>query len=162
MLRISSCTQDFSNNPICRMFICERCRQQSFVCSGCDRGQWYCGRECALQARRRNQREARRRYQSTDRGRRMHAERSRQYRARARCVTDQGLPLEPPSTQKPISVSSTTSAAKPNTTHDARPAIVCHFCGRSRSAFVRRDPIRRPRKRTVDARSSLKARIRRV
>ncbi len=70
-----------------RMFVCARCRCQAVVCRSCDRGRIYCGRHCATEARREQQREARRRYQSTDRGRALHVERSRRYRERQR-VTD--------------------------------------------------------------------------
>jgi hypothetical protein len=71
------------------IFLCNCCRRQVVLCSSCDRGQRYCGSDCALDARWRNQREARARYQATPRGRALHAERNRQYRIRRR-VTDQG------------------------------------------------------------------------
>jgi hypothetical protein len=67
-----------------------RCRRQVVICRRYDRGQVYCGPDCALEVRSRNQREARRRYQATGRGRRLHIDRSREYRARGRGVTDQG------------------------------------------------------------------------
>lgn len=77
-----------------RMYLCARCREQAVVCRRCDRGQIYCGKGCATQARRQAQRDASRRYQASDRGRVVHAERSRRYRTRQRdqrgIVTHQG------------------------------------------------------------------------
>ena len=84
------CNSDCEENLHPRLFLCGRCRQQVRICRRCDRGQMYCGRECALEERSGRQREARRRYQASERGRQMHADRSRQYRARRRRVTDQG------------------------------------------------------------------------
>jgi hypothetical protein len=92
----------------------------------------------------------------------MHAERSRQYRARARSVTDQGIALEPTPTEEPISAGSAASAAESNAMFDARPAILCHFCGRSRSAFVRLGPIRRRRRRSLGDQTSRAAPRRRL
>ena len=66
----SGCALSFSS----RLFLCGRCRRQVVICRRCDRGQVYCGPDCALEVRRRNQRDARRRYQATDRGRRMHVD----------------------------------------------------------------------------------------
>ena len=65
-----------------RLFLCGRCRVQVLLCSHCDRGQHYCSRECAGQARRERRREAAERYQRSWRGRMAHAERSRRWRAR--------------------------------------------------------------------------------
>jgi hypothetical protein len=84
------CNSSCEENLRPRLFLCGRCRNQVHICRGCDRGQVYCGRDCALEERRSRQREARRRYQASERGRQMHADRSRQYRARGRRVTDQG------------------------------------------------------------------------
>jgi hypothetical protein len=72
------------------MFLCARCRIQVLLCSGCDRGQIYCGRSCAAQARGQAQREAGRRYQSSRPGRFAHAARAKRYRARCKIVTHQG------------------------------------------------------------------------
>ena len=86
-----------------RLFLCGRCRVQVLLCSHCDRGQHYCGRECAAQARRERRREAAQRYQHSWRGRLAHAARSRRWRARQserraqHCdidiVTHQGCPM---------------------------------------------------------------------
>lgn len=65
-----------------RLYGCARCRQQTVICSHCDRGQIYCTRSCAQTARRIKQREAGRRYQQSHRGRRHHAARMARYRAR--------------------------------------------------------------------------------
>jgi len=65
-----------------RLFLCAACRNQANICSCCDRGQIYCGRGCALRARRQTIRDAGRRYARSQRGRRMHAARMGRYRAR--------------------------------------------------------------------------------
>jgi hypothetical protein len=59
-----------------RLYHCGRCRLQVLICSCCDRGNIYCNKGCAEEARRSAQREAGKRYQSTDRGRRNHAKRA--------------------------------------------------------------------------------------
>jgi hypothetical protein len=89
-----------------RLFLCGRCRAQVLLCSHCDRGQHYCGRECSKLARQERRREAAQRYQRSWRGRLAHAERSRRWRARqaaaaaiqeqsgaAKIVTHQGCPV---------------------------------------------------------------------
>jgi hypothetical protein len=54
------------------------------LCSGCDRGQRYCGRPCSRAARSESRREAAARYQRSRAGRMAHAERSRRWRRRQR------------------------------------------------------------------------------
>lgn len=73
-----------------RLLLCVRCRVQVVLCSRCDRGQVYCGRPCAWQARRERQREAGARYQRSRAGRFAHAARARRYRQRRKIVTHQG------------------------------------------------------------------------
>ncbi len=144
----SGCVADSS----CRLFLCVRCRCQTLVCRRCDRGQVYCGRDCALEARRCNQRGARARYQATVRGREMHAQRSRRYRARHRRVTDQGL-TRPRIADQPAAPAIGSAAA-------VRPAVVitplrrtsCRCCGNHVSDFVRLHPIRRPLRRSRETR----------
>jgi hypothetical protein len=125
------------------VFLCGRCRRQVVICRRCDRGQVYCGPDCALEVRRRNQREARRRYQATDRGRRMHTDRSREYRARGRSVTDQG----PTPSGQPGTGRAAAKAAQPPVRIAAGRMTVCCRCGNPVSAWARRSPIRRPRRR---------------
>jgi hypothetical protein len=72
-----------------RLFYCMRCHAQTLVCSHCDRGQIYCGSECAFAARIQSCRSAEKRYQLTPGGKMKHALRQRRYRARLRKkVTD--------------------------------------------------------------------------
>ena len=145
-----ACSSGCAENTCCRFFVCARCRCQALVCSRCDRGQVYCGRDCALEARRCNQREARRRYQATSRGRNMHAERSRQYRARHRRVTDQGqIPPGMPSLPA-APATSTTVTARPAATIAPSLRTACYYCGTHASAFVRLSPIRRPLRRSIE------------
>ena len=63
-----------------RQFLCARCRKQVVLCSRCDRGNRYCGRACARQARDDARRETAGRYQRSFRGRLAHAARSRRWR----------------------------------------------------------------------------------
>jgi hypothetical protein len=85
-----------------RLFVCAWCGGEVVVCSCCDRGQIYCGVDCAGQARRRTLRGAGRRCQQTRRGRRMHAARMVRYRAKlaqgfvgvAVGMADEGWPRE--------------------------------------------------------------------
>ena len=58
------CSSGCKGSPYPRLFLCLRCRDQVVICSRCDRGQVYCGRECASEVRRSKQRKARRRYQA--------------------------------------------------------------------------------------------------
>lgn len=77
-----------------RLFLCARCRTQVVLCSGCDRGNRYCGRACSRQARDVARREAASRYQRSHRGRAAHAQRTRCWRERA-AVRDEGDDSEP-------------------------------------------------------------------
>ncbi len=52
-----------------RLFRCDDCDRSASICRSCDRGQRYCSRDCARQARLKAHREANRRYQATARGR---------------------------------------------------------------------------------------------
>ena len=65
-----------------RLYLCARCRAQVILCSRCDRGNRYCGRQCRHQAREQARREAAQRYQRSWSGRIAHAQRSRRWRQR--------------------------------------------------------------------------------
>jgi hypothetical protein len=65
-----------------RLYLCARCRVQVILCSRCDRGNRYCGRQCRHQAREQARREAAQRYQRSWGGRIAHAQRSRRWRQR--------------------------------------------------------------------------------
>ena len=80
-----------------REFDCRRCGKRVCVCRPCDRGQEYCGENCAELSRQAYLRVARARYQRTRRGAHLHADRQRRYRARGglrrrtkKMVTDHG------------------------------------------------------------------------
>jgi hypothetical protein len=135
-----SCTSDCASNSTARLFLCNHCGQQVIICRRCDRGQVYCGPDCALEVRRRNQRDAHRRYHATDRGRRMHADRSRKYRARGSRVTDQGLTFSP----QPETARAAAMAAQQPVMIAARRITACDLCGNPVSDRVRLSPIRRP------------------
>jgi hypothetical protein len=147
--QIRSCRFGCEDNQHPRLFLCDRCRQQVLICRRCDRGQVYCGHDCALEVRRSRQREARRRYQASERGRQMHADRSRQYRARRRCVTDQGRKSATKSQQQSEPAHAAATAAQPAIINAVVRASACHRCGRPVSNLVRMAPIRRPRRRRI-------------
>jgi hypothetical protein len=158
LTQVGSCSQDCASSSSSRLFLCNHCRRQVVICRRCDRGQVYCGPDCSLGVRRRNQRDARRRYQATDQGRRMHAERSRKYRARGRRVTDQGLILS----REPKTARAAVMAAQPPVLIAARRVTVCNRCGRPVSDRVRLAPIRRPRRHPTTDRSIRLTRRRRL
>jgi hypothetical protein len=139
-------------DPHSRLFLCALCFCEVRLCSRCDRGQIYCGRDCAQDARRQRQREARARHQATDRGKRMHAERNRRYRARLRSVTDQGSGSAVETAQPTApTVRQTTSRPLPTAAAPGR-GSTCRCCGRPISDFVRLSWLRRPRRRRSGSR----------
>jgi hypothetical protein len=121
---------------VCRLFRCGLCRRQAIVCPPCDRGQHYCSETCAQKARRDRQREARRRHQATPRGRAMHAVRNRRYRARKRCVTDQGPGNECKNTSLP-KLRAINNPSRPLYSREFVELRFCHHCGRAASKFLR-------------------------
>jgi hypothetical protein len=123
--------------PTARLFLCARCRTQVLLCSRCDRGQIYCGGDCAQQARRHAQREAAHRYQASRRGRLMHAARSRRYRARRKIVTHQGSPAA--AADDLLAADSVVAAPlQPAMVGSApRPHWHCHGCGARCAPWVR-------------------------
>ena len=131
-----ACVTHSADELSCRMFLCVRCRAQVLVCRRCDRGQIYCFGACAQDARRDRQREARQRYQATPRGRDMHVARSRRYRARGRCVTDQGPADENKAGSLPASEVHGT-LREPSSSRKSPLQWLCHHCTRSASRFVR-------------------------
>lgn len=149
-----ACVSGCESSLSCRLFLCGRCRRQVLVCRRCDRGQTYCGQNCALDVRRSSQREARRRYQATDRGRRLHADRSRKYRARGRSVTDQGPMPETPPGRQPETPHATAAATELPAMISAARVTACYRCGHPVPDMVRLSPIRRPRRHLIDDRSS--------
>ena len=133
-----------------RLFLCARCHCQVVVCSCCDRGQIYCGSDCAGQARRQTLQDAGKRYQQTHRGRRKHAARMGRFRARRKIVTHHGSP--PPPAGDLLA-----AGAMVISRDDASPAeaprqatTYCHWCDRPclpplRLGFLRRRDHRRGR-----------------
>ena len=124
-----------------RLFYCGRCQVMVCICRRCDRGQIYCGPDCAASARREAQRAAGRRYQQSRPGRFAHAARTRRYRERRKIVTHQGsaepfadavlaaVPEPPP----PDDLAATSTPSR-------RPALeVCCRCHAPASGVVRLD-----------------------
>ena len=130
-----------------REFDCRRCGRRTCVCRPCERGQEYCGEDCAELSRQAYLRVARARYQKTRRGAHLHADRQRRYRSRrasppgttAKIVTDHGSAAA-------LLIGTVVvheKAAHPERTHGpayAPPAVAakrCDFCGTS---FPEPDP----------------------
>lgn len=122
-----------------RLFICARCQRQVIICRDCDRGNIYCSPQCSKAARRDSLRKANQRYQSTFKGKHKHAERQRRYRLRQRAklqkikkVTHQGYlnftPHDSLSLQSDPQFEAVLNRPK---------TIVCHFCHRLCSPFLR-------------------------
>ena len=149
-----------------RLFLCARCRVQVLLCSRCDRGNRYCGRQCRRQAREQARRQAAQRYQRSRRGRMAHAQRSRRWRQRqaqreaardagagsgadAQNVTHQGSPpgmvsaplvawTHDSTTAEPAATAEGPSA--PGDAHSATHAVpcwTCRRCGRKQPEAVR-------------------------
>jgi hypothetical protein len=124
------------DEPVCRFFLCALCRGQAVVCSPCDRGQIYCSGTCAQKSRRDRQREARRRHQATPRGRAMHAIRNRRYRARKRCVTDQG-PANACKNRSLPELRTISDSCQPLSSRNFTELRFCLYCGCAASKFLR-------------------------
>ena len=123
--------------PVARLYLCARCRRQVVICSPCDRGQRYCGKDCAGTARDESLRAAGRRYQHTRRGRHRHAERQRRYRRRQReKVTHQGSPGAGADASLPARPRCHTNPPETSVIATAGTRI-CHFCARVCAGFVR-------------------------
>lgn len=120
-------------NNDARLFHCARCYEQVLICRCCDRGQIYCGDDCAALARRDHRREASQRYQQTDIGREKHAERQRRYRERQADkkdrVTHQGSEPNPPCGLLKSSAEAADEHVEATVSDTTVPQYTCHFCG---------------------------------
>jgi hypothetical protein len=138
-----------------RFVACARlaCGQVFFLCAGCDRGQRYCCRTCAADARRATLLAAGRRYQASHDGRRAHADRQRRYRERrGEKVThhrraDPGAAAKvraPPATSAMEAPASTGVEVPTNVVHHVREhrGACCAACGRP-GRFVRLETLAR-------------------
>jgi hypothetical protein len=126
-----------------RTFACVLCQCQVLLCSGCDRGQRYCGVACRVQARRQSLRAAGRRYQGSRAGRFAHARRARHYRQRHKIVThhaSQAAPLPPTVVADPVQAPLDAAGAD-----DTATAWHCCRCGGACTPVVRRGFLRHGR-----------------
>jgi len=126
-----------------RLYLCQRCLKQVIICSDCDRGNIYCGSDCAKQARQESVQRARIRYAKSSKGKLKQARRQKQYRQRQseklKNVTDQGSTETPPHDVLPdIPMDSPEEPLEP-----MEQGPRCHFCYRLVSKFVRYDFIHR-------------------
>jgi hypothetical protein len=126
-----------------RTFACALCQREVVLCSGCDRGQRYCGVGCREQARRHSLRAAGRRYQDSRAGRFAHARRARRYRQRHKIVTHQASQvacLAPTVVADPVQAQLEAARAD-----DTAPAWHCWRCGGACMPVVRRGFLRHGR-----------------
>jgi hypothetical protein len=142
--------------PPARIYLCACCRVSVLICSHCDRGNRYCGDDCAQQMRKASQLGAAKRHQTSHRGRSAHAIRQRNYRERqrghrrwhlAKKVTHQGSPLLPPAALLPPETA-TLQTIESESLQASKPLWQCHFCHCECSELVRigflRCRVRRP------------------
>ncbi len=133
-----------------RLFLCVTCRRQRLICSRCDRGQRFCGKVCAEQARTASLRAAGQRYQASRPGRFSHAARQRRYRARCKKVTHHGsAAITVTVSSPPVLPAATAQVVLPISLPSTRPMallIRCHVCGQACSPFIRRRWLRYSRR----------------
>jgi hypothetical protein len=128
--------------PPPRRYLCACCRTAVTICSHCDRGQRYCGGDCADKVRTRCMADAGRRYQCSRRGRHAHAARQGRYRERqTNKVTHQGSPPVALAALLPPDAAS----LQPDESQEPRQ---CHFCPCNCGLFVRTGFLRRRIRRT--------------
>lgn len=123
------------------------CRQLFFLCTGCDRGQRYCGRPCSSSARRGTLRAAGRKYQASRDGAHAHARRQARYRDRK--VTHHPPEVVAPTVTVPPAASDGAISAPSNTA--ARESshgmeVRCWKCEETRQ-YVRHETLARHRAR---------------
>lgn len=122
-------------NNTARLFNCASCRCQTIICTHCDRGNIYCGSDCARKLRTQNHRIANRIYQKTFRGSQKHAARQKRYRLRKKQkVTDQGSAL--------ISQNDLLPATENDTKKITSEQMHCHFCKKIVSHYLRNGYLR--------------------
>lgn len=122
-------------NNTARIYNCVRCQHQCIICSDCDRGNIYCGSNCAQHAKLQNHRIANQLYQKSFRGKQKHADRQRNYQFRQKQkVTDMG------------SANTPSHDLLPTVTNDNKKTmsekICCHFCGKNVSPYLRNGYLR--------------------
>jgi hypothetical protein len=119
-----------------RTFNCRLCGKLGSICSFCDRGQVYCTRSCAKEARRAQVRRASKCYQETPAGRQNHRDRQVPYRKRKRqkdfseTVTHHSSHSVELSAPSPDNNAGTTVTAVVS-------LYICCICGKQGSAYSR-------------------------
>jgi hypothetical protein len=134
-----------------RLLACARCRDLVAICSRCDRGNRYCGKDCATLRRREIGRIAERNYRQSAIGRRNNAARQRRFRDRRRCGSVFVTHPSPPSPVAPVE--RVTRQPPRHHEHDRHlrasararfdSAANCSFCGQPCSAYARNGFLRR-------------------
>lgn len=123
-----------------RLFHCAGCHCQVIICRGCDRGNVYCFKGCARDARRASLRDAAARYRNSRRGREANAARQRRYRARQQKVTHQGSATAADAAslqQDADGRAAEPGLTPPNTLNRTSEPPRCHGCGRPVSVYLR-------------------------
>ena len=107
-----------------RLFNCVRCNKQARLCRRCDRGNRYCGAECASRAHKDSVRKAGAAYQRTEAGRKNHAARQQAFLERREAkMTHQGSPslVEAPSSPAPEAMPAEDQERCHETVEDSEP-----------------------------------------
>ena len=145
-------------DPPARFYLCARCRQAVLLCSDCDRGQIYCGKECSRAARKSAQCEAARRYQNSRRGRVAHAARAHRWRQRRReglsssqsathadkeIVTHQGCAMPCTDVSLQACLTKSCNEHSPVSATRAQALWLCQNCAKEVSSWVRQGFLRR-------------------
>jgi hypothetical protein len=128
-----------------RLYNCQRCHVQVKICRRCDRGNVYCGKDCAAAARKMNARRYSADYQSTPEGRDNHKVREQRYVERK--MTQHCSPrASPVPDSAPIGIVDAGKETNDESFADepTDPQVVlCSFCRRPCGTFARLQPLRR-------------------
>ena len=120
-----------------RQYLCARCGLQVLICSYCDRGNVYCGDNCAKAARKEKQKQAQKRYEKKSKAKKRKAKRQQSYRQRKKTkATHQGSVMIPLYDLLLIELGKLKNKfLKCHFTTCEHQC--CHFCGHQCSDFVR-------------------------
>ena len=120
---------------------CGICHKSFSLCQGCDRGHWYCHRECSIQARRVSLKRAKQRYRSTAIGRQAHCLAQRRYRQRRKLLKDSEIhhssAISKTSLNKKPSIFSDGGFLVTKNTFTTTIGItICHYCQRRIDVWI--------------------------
>lgn len=136
--------------PTSRLYQCVLCHTQTVICSKCDHGQIYCRITCAAFARKKSLKAIRARYQKSFKGKINHAASQARYRIKLinlkKIVMDQGSPPVP----QHASMNSLENKPVETENGQRKSALICCFCKKPVSDWIRNDFLRRRRSHASD------------